>query len=339
MFSNLVTIKVTALLLLGFLKLIVGLSPIIFSDYLKNFGERWVKVATSLALCFGGGVLFASCMLHMIPKVRDSLDLMNWKSSFPLAEFIVCCGFFVVFFIEEFVLSFTRDTNFRSIEADIRINGRVEPPPNDLIKSNYESSTKANHVFVLMALFLHSTLEGLAVGLQLTSRGVWLLFAAIMTHAAFVVFSIGLKLFSDGVSELKMFFYMMPLSLSSPVGGVIGLILTVNNKNTKDWSIVILEGLCAGALLFVTFFEVLENEKKKGGFIRLFCVVFGFAMTAVLQIFGMNLLFLFSFFLSKKYYTLIFDVKNRMLCTLSFFFYQTSYNLDISIKFTKVVNV
>ena len=89
MFSNPLTVKVAALSLLGILRLIAGLSPLMFSGTLKSWGRRRVDVATSLALCFGGGVLLASCMLHMIPEVRESMMLIDWKISFPIAELFV----------------------------------------------------------------------------------------------------------------------------------------------------------------------------------------------------------------------------------------------------------
>lgn len=287
MFSSPVAIKIAALLLLGFLKLVAGLSPMFFAEMLRNYGERRIKVATSLALCFGGGVLLASCMLHMIPKVRDSLILIDWKSSFPLAEFIVCCGFFAVFLVEEILRSITRETNFRSVEAEMRINGRVAPLPTEVAKTNFEVPEKTHHVLILSALSLHSALEGLALGLQPTSESVWMVFVAILIHAVIVLFSMGLKLVVDGSSELHIVLYMTISALSSPLGGGIGLVATTDDEKTHAGTVVTLQGLTAGAVLFVTFFEVLEKERRSGGFIRLFCVILGFSIIAGLQLLGM----------------------------------------------------
>lgn len=291
MFSNPLTVKVAALSLLGILRLIAGLSPLMFSGTLKSWGRRRVDVATSLALCFGGGVLLASCMLHMIPEVRESMMLIDWKISFPIAELFVCCGFFLVYLVEEFVQFMTRPTGLRSLEAEMRINGKVAPLPPDCGKVGFgqtpkETQGNARHILVLSALSLHSALEGLALGLQPTPRAVWMLFTAVSAHAVAVLFSIGLELVSEGTPEIQVVVFMAVLALSSPLGGSLGLAATADGEKAHAGTVATLQGLAAGAVLFVTFFEVLEKEKKKGGFIRLFCVVLGFVVMAGLQIIG-----------------------------------------------------
>lgn len=291
MFSNPETVKIIALLILGMAKLIAGLTPMHLVEVLKGgYGERQVKCITSLSMCFGGGVLLSSCMLHMIPKVRDGLIMMDWKSSFPMGEFFVCCGFFAVFLIEEFVLSMTRDTNKRSIEAEMRINGKVTPfssTSGNLMMEDMEISKKTHHLLVLLALSLHSGLEGLALGLQTsTLQAVWLLFTAILIHAVLILFSMGLQLVSDGYTELQIVLYMVTSAVSTPLGGGIGLIAVGKMEKVYGGTVLILQGLAAGAILFVTFFEVLEKEKKKGGFLRFLFVFLGFLAMAGLQTLG-----------------------------------------------------
>lgn len=290
MFSNPLTVKVAALSLLGLLRLVAGLSPLIFSGTLKSWGQRRVEVATSLALCFGGGVLLASCMLHMIPEVRESMALLDWKISFPLAELIVSCGFFLVYLVEEIVQSLTKPIGLRSVEAEMRINGKVAPLPMDCAKGYGQTLKEAQgstrHILVLSALSLHSALEGLALGLQPTPAAVWMLFTAVSAHAVAVLFSIGLELVSDGTPEVQVVVFMAVLALSSPLGGSLGLAATADGEKAHAGAVATLQGLAAGAVLFVTFFEVLEKEKKKGGFIRFFCVVLGFVVMAGLQTLG-----------------------------------------------------
>ena len=74
-------------------------------------------------LCVGGGVLLATVFMHMIPEVRESLETarkLNKLSSnnttnshenhedehnhpYPLAELVVCAGFFIIYLIEALV--------------------------------------------------------------------------------------------------------------------------------------------------------------------------------------------------------------------------------------------
>ena len=72
----------------------------------------------SAMLCIGGGVLLCTVFVHMIPEVRENIEsarkLGVWGGAddhdghddhehdhaYPLAELIVCAGFFIIYFIE-----------------------------------------------------------------------------------------------------------------------------------------------------------------------------------------------------------------------------------------------
>lgn len=41
------------------------------------------------------------CCSEQLSHIRKS---MNWEGHYPIAEFIACCGFFLVFLVEELVL-------------------------------------------------------------------------------------------------------------------------------------------------------------------------------------------------------------------------------------------
>ncbi len=70
-------------------------------------------------LCVGGGVLLATVFVHMIPEVRESLETARklgytgeidphdghdeHDHGYPLAELVVCAGFFIIYLIEALV--------------------------------------------------------------------------------------------------------------------------------------------------------------------------------------------------------------------------------------------
>lgn len=84
----------------------------------------------SLLSCFGGGVFLATCLLDLFPDTRDligeGLQHLGIQSDFPLAEFFVAIGFFIVLFIEQIVLYFREkrdahvDHDESSIDSDQR---------------------------------------------------------------------------------------------------------------------------------------------------------------------------------------------------------------------------
>ena len=57
---------------------------------------------TSFLLCFGGGVLLATTMIHLLPEIshnlEDSADRLELEF---LPELVVCAGFFLIYLVEE----------------------------------------------------------------------------------------------------------------------------------------------------------------------------------------------------------------------------------------------
>lgn len=91
--------------------LLVGILPFGLAHWLKwntASPSRSVSMIISMLLAFGGGVLLATTFLHLLPEVRTTInelqnaDLM-FETSFPLPEFLMCMGFFAIYFVSELV--------------------------------------------------------------------------------------------------------------------------------------------------------------------------------------------------------------------------------------------
>lgn len=167
----------------------------------------------------------------------------------------------------------------------------IEEPEevDDAIKQQVKTK---QHLFrgivVILALCLHAVLEGLAIGLQHSIANIWYLFTAVCIHSSTIMFYVGFELLLSRTRKLTIFIHIIILSVSSPLGITIGLLITLNyNMNTraKSAAVIFLEGLSAGTVLYVTFFEVLNREKQRRVFRmrRAICIVSGFALMAVLQ--------------------------------------------------------
>lgn len=406
---ELVSTKILVLTLLGVIRLFFGLVPLKITKKLKLWGESGVSVqlveqrrarvdtAISLCLCFGGGVLLATCFIHMIPEVRESLEVVkrsgssviSHDTSFPFAELLICCGFFLVYVIEEiahrlFVHSghkefcvkpspqccSTIETELKKTEDSTgdkfgfqsdsdaplsakslqRSGGKIVPASSQvhLIASSLslehsgkdsdlatlpQHSTVSNvaskgnchpcdgktgpemphhhhsgfaldslsqesmvgglrRFLVVVALSFHSVFEGLAIGLQHTQRDVWYLFTAVSIHACAILFCVGLELVTSGIRLLNLVLYIVILALVSPLGVVIGILVTVNSSTegpVQDLVVAVLQGIAGGTILYITFFEVLNREKRKEtgcGIIRIVFILVGFSMMVALQALG-----------------------------------------------------
>ncbi|CAL4116060.1 unnamed protein product [Meganyctiphanes norvegica] len=101
--------KFGALMLMFIATLLVSLAPIyVRKKIYKKSSSKVREMALSGLLCFGAGVLLASLFLHLLPETRSNIsEAMNdgfiTKTDFPIAEILVCCGFFLIYLIEDMV--------------------------------------------------------------------------------------------------------------------------------------------------------------------------------------------------------------------------------------------
>lgn len=97
---QLIEAKITAMITLAMSSTIIGLLPACFSRRCRtNF-----PLLISAMLCFGGGVLLATSLVHMLPEIRTTLH-GNWKQ---YAELLYCAGFFVLYLVDEIAHLCTR---------------------------------------------------------------------------------------------------------------------------------------------------------------------------------------------------------------------------------------
>ena len=62
--------KIITMTLLAVVSLILGFLPLKISKSVFIDDKKWKRTFTSVLLCFGGGVLFATSFIHMLPEVR-----------------------------------------------------------------------------------------------------------------------------------------------------------------------------------------------------------------------------------------------------------------------------
>lgn len=89
--------KIAGMICLGIGTLGVGLAPAWFSAY----SQQWPLLLSCL-LCFGGGVLFSTTLIHILPELREVTQY---------AELLLCAGFFLLYFIDEIVHYFWSDND------------------------------------------------------------------------------------------------------------------------------------------------------------------------------------------------------------------------------------
>ncbi|XP_063232580.1 zinc transporter ZIP1-like isoform X2 [Bacillus rossius redtenbacheri] len=241
----------------------------------------WHDRLISLLSCFAGGVFMATGLLDLLPQVVSAFvevkERLQLESQFPVAEFSVGMGFFLVLLLEQLVLDCQEGARAsaeqrRLLRRDEEgAEERREPPPHPSLRS----------LLLVAALSLHSLFEGLAVGLQQSPASLLQIAAAVGLHKAVVAFSLGMSLARSRFRAALAAWSALVFSAASPLGIGAGLGVSRLGRGTPTVvTTAVLEGLACGTFVYVTFFEVLPHELQSGvdRKAKLLAVVVGFGV-------------------------------------------------------------
>lgn len=139
-------------------------------------------------------------------------------------------------------------------------------------------------VMMFVALAADSVFEGLALGVQLGERGVWNLVLAILGHEVVIAFMLGLEI-RKHYSLRSSFWLGFAYAVADPIGILIGIVISATTGESGSFELVsgILQALCCGVFIYVTFLEILAREfAHSASLVKTFAVFAGFALMAFL---------------------------------------------------------
>ncbi|KAK6021338.1 metal cation transporter, ZIP family [Ostertagia ostertagi] len=157
-----------------------------------------------------------------------------------------------------------------------------EDPPILMKSSPHAHSHGVRSITFVLALSIHSVIEGVALGVGDNASETTALFLSLLVHKLIVAFSVGLQLARTHAHQLQwVVASVFTLALMSPLGAVIGMAVqsAAENSFAKDVAITILQGLAVGTFLYVTFFEVLlhERDNEHPNLLKLLVMLVGFS--------------------------------------------------------------
>jgi len=305
------TAKVVSIVCLFLVPLILGLLPVIIARKFKLRGSDneispTVKTTISALLCFGGGVMMATAFIHILPEIHNAMMSFGLSDTVPLAEVLCCCGFFLIYLVEELVHMISErkskremhqsNTNQSEGNASVKIVDGARSLDTEPVSDGAEEKAGHGHshihasmtpslegFIIVVGLSLHSVFEGMAIGLEDTATGVWTLLAAVGSHKLVIAFCVGLELSVTGITLALHTCYMLTFCVATPLGIGIGMIFT--EDETEKQISVILQALAAGTMLYVAFFEVIARERTKSvnKLVQLATIVFGYGLMLALD--------------------------------------------------------
>mmetsp|Transcript_24950 Transcript_24950/g.51601 ORF Transcript_24950/g.51601 Transcript_24950/m.51601 type:complete len:317 (-) Transcript_24950:91-1041(-) len=266
---------------------IAALTVISAAGVYGGFRMGDTSAAAALGNCFAGGVLLSTALVHMLSDAVEGLD--GWVD-FPVATCCFGGGYLLQLCVESLLLDTPTEKAKEadagntvgnaasprlsaSLSSRTSIDGAVVASP-ALTFTSPPDGYRASHgshgdgeeghshddplghmpsaVAVLVALTVHSLLEGLAIGVQSSVDSTFVIAAAVLLHKGFAAFALGAA-FSRAPAG-KMLFCLV-FVFASPIGIGIGW-ASANEVGGRFTDV--LSSVCAGSLLYVAVHEIID---------------------------------------------------------------------------------
>lgn len=217
---------------------------------------------------------FRICILkNNFSDDSESLNEFAFWRRYPWVELFIGIGFFVVYFLDDAIEKICVSDHVHGQKKEVQTTQVQIFNSNLEANNNTEKSEKISKISKLpkiskpivgaftlvLALLIHTVLEGFAFGVQNSGVSVTSLFFGIIVHQALLMFSVGMN-FAEKIPNNKILatILLIILSAAGPIGTVIGLLIEGSNmsETPKTFVITILNCFSIGCFLFVTFFDV-----------------------------------------------------------------------------------
>lgn len=293
--NYIITMKSIGILVMMVLTTVFCVLP--YKTYSCEHRQRLI----SFANCFGGGVLFGTIFLHLIPEVSQQMNQYLLQTGqempVPLAETLEVLGFCLILFLETLFDQLSVRKLKKGVFAedcekcekkhnDLHMLENISPdqcnnlPPvetTDVILQADKNSLlmpsntpkrcvveKRHNIGILLAsLFTHSVFEGGAVGVERQAETIMGLMGAVLIHKCAIALTLGSRLVTQEIQFKKGCVYAVILSVGTPIGIVLGV--AVEAKLTGSTLLIttaVIQALGTGIFLYITFAEILFPELK-----------------------------------------------------------------------------
>lgn len=152
-------------------------------------------------------------------------------------------------------------------------NGGKATGVNDASSAAPNEGHGVRSLILMMALSLHHIFEGMSIGLQHSLQRVFTLLGAVMSHEIIISFSLGMQLVRCHYTLRRLIIAALICALFMPVGVAIGTAMMESTSEAEQGrgqgprindriqlANGILQAFAAGNFIFVTFFEILQEE-------------------------------------------------------------------------------
>ncbi|NXY87622.1 S39A1 protein, partial [Alcedo cyanopectus] len=214
--------KLGSLVLLLLLPLAFGLAPLFCFRRTPSSGFPAAPSSGFLPRAAGGGRALTP------PPPSPPLFSPLLQLQFPLAEFILAMGFFLVLVLEQVALAQRDPPGIPEESRTLLPSGSIQTPsPQPSAPGTVPGTARGaiRSALLVLALALHSVLEGLALGLQEAGGAVLRVCLALVLHKSAVAFSLALKLLRCQLRPPAVASCLLLFCSMSPVGVALGTVV------------------------------------------------------------------------------------------------------------------
>lgn len=208
---------------------------------------------------------------------------------FPLPEFILAMGFFLVLVLEQVTLAQRELAEPPEESRALLPNGSIQAvapggPGGSAVVPVAGAPGALRAGALALALALHAVLEGLALGLREGDAAALRVLLALLLHKGAVAFGLSLELLRSRLRPPAVASCLVLLALMSPLGVGVGTVLAAGAGPRQRLCRAVLEGLAAGTFLFVTFLEILPQELgvPRNRIPKVILILAGFALVSAI---------------------------------------------------------
>lgn len=237
---------------------IAGFLPLVVPAFHKS------KKFLILGNCFAAGIFIITGLAGLLPDAQKSFD-EQLGNDMPLAYVLATVGYIIIFFIENIL--FSHSHALEEEEIGLTTNPLINNDEEGIItnKSHAEDDDLDKKKIVPAAilsgaLVVHSTFEGIALGLLTNKTSTVTLCSAVLIHNIPAAIALGIKM--KGIRRWVYAILMGAFVMSSPMSIMIGIFLSDLGYPGIQGAFL---SISAGTFIYIGCTEILPEEMHNEG--------------------------------------------------------------------------
>lgn len=208
----------------------------------------WLNIGN----CFAGGIFIGAGLIHTLPDSSAIFSELYPDTDFPFWAAIAACAILILMWIDQ-------------------------------VLSQKATKSDVSGITLFIILSLHSIIAGVALGVEAHPLQAIAILIAILAHKSSAAFALGLRTLKPNYWRR-----MLAFSLMTPLGVVLGLILTTFlRQHSGQHFEAIFDAAAAGTFLYIALAEILPTELTKAASVHkaILIALLGLGLMAVLAVY------------------------------------------------------